>query len=122
MPIFTDIEELRDKIMAFGEQLHEFAQYAPDCGEVSVAAIGEECQQLHDSYCHLKQAADESVILLNRIANYLTPLNNNKHISADNILIANALIDALGSIFDVFENPPETDLRFGTDFSQAYPA
>jgi hypothetical protein len=40
MAIFTDIEELRDKIMTFGEQLHEFAQYAPDHGEVSAAGIG----------------------------------------------------------------------------------
>jgi len=102
MAIFTDIEELRDKIMAFGEQLQEFAQYAPDHDEVSVAGIGEEYQQLHDAYGPLKKAADESVIWLNRIAKYLEPLNGNQHLSADN-LRANALIDALGGIFDVFE-------------------
>jgi hypothetical protein len=55
MPIFTDIEELRDKIMAFGEQLQEFAQYPPDHDEVSVAGIGEEYQQLHDAYWRLKK-------------------------------------------------------------------
>src|SRR5262252_4937933 len=102
MAIFTDIEQLRDKIMAFGEQLHEFAQYAPDHDEVSVAGIGEEYQQLHDAYGHLEKAADESVIWLNRIAKYLEPLNRIQHLSADN-LRANALIDALGRIFDVFE-------------------
>ena len=34
MAIFTDIEEPRDKIMVFGEQLDECAQYAPDHDEV----------------------------------------------------------------------------------------
>ena len=103
MPIFTDIEQLRDKIMAFGEQLHEFSQYAPDRGEVLVAGIGEEYQQLHDAYGQLKNAADESVIWLMRIAKYLEPLTKHQHLSADDLSKANALIDALGRIFDVFE-------------------
>ena len=103
MAIFTDIEELRDKIMAFGEQLHEFAQYAPDHDEVSVAGIGEEYQQLHNAFGNLKKAADESAIWLNRIAEYLEPIAKNQRLSADNLPRVNALIDALGRIFDVFE-------------------
>jgi len=103
MAIFTDIEHLRDKIMAFGEQLHEFAQYAPDQDEVSVAGIGEEYQKLHDAYGHLKKAADESAIWVRRIAKYLKPLTKNQHLNADNLPKINALIDALGRIFDVFE-------------------
>ena len=68
----------------------------------SLAGRQVEYQQLHDAYGHLKKAANESVIWLNRIAKYLEPLNGNQHLSADN-LRANALIDALGGIFDVFE-------------------
>ena len=102
MAIFTEIEELRDRIMAFGEQLHEFAQYAPDQDEVSVAGIGEEYQKLHDAYGHLKKAADESAIWVHRIAKYLEPLSKNQHLSADNLPRANALIDALARIFHVF--------------------
>ena len=103
MAIFTDIEQLRDKIMAFGEQLHEFAQYTPDNNEASAAGIGEEYQQLYDAFWHLKKAADESAIWLNRIAKHLEPLTKNQHLSADDLPRVNALIDALGSIFDVFE-------------------
>jgi hypothetical protein len=121
MPIFTDIEQLRDKIMAFGEQLHEFAQYAPDRGEVLVAGIGEEYQQLHDAYGQLKKAADESVIWLMRIAKYLEPLTKDQHLSADDLPKANALIDALGRIFDVFENPAETDCVSGKIFHKHIP-
>jgi hypothetical protein len=98
-----DIEELRDQIMAFGEQLHEFAQYAPDHGEVSAAGIGEEYQQLYDAFGHLKTAADESAIWLNRIAELLKPLTKNQQLNADDLSRVNALIDALGRIFDVFE-------------------
>jgi hypothetical protein len=61
----------------------------------------------------LKQAADESVIWLNRIAKYLELFNKNKHLSADDLPKANALIDALGRIFDVFENLAETDCVLG---------
>ena len=102
MAIFTDIEHLRDKIMAFGEQLHEFAQCAPDHDEVSIAGVGEEYQQLYDAFWHLKKAADESTIWLNRIAEYLEPLTKNQHLSADDLPRVNALIDALDRIFDVF--------------------
>ena len=101
MAIFTDIEHLRDKIMAFGEQLHEFAQYALDHNEVSVAGIGEEYQQLYDAFWHLKTAADESTIWLNRIAEYLEPLTKDQHLSADDLQRVDALIDALDRIFDV---------------------
>jgi hypothetical protein len=90
MAIFTDIEELRDKIMAFGEQLHEFAQCAPDHGEVSTAGIGEEYQQLHNAFGNLKKAADESAIWLNRIAEYLEPIAKNQRLSGDNLPRVNA--------------------------------
>ena len=103
MAIFTDIEKLIDQIMAFGEQLHEFAQYASDHGEVSAAGIGQEYQQLYDAFWHVKKAADESAIWLNRIAEYLEPLTKNQHLSADELPRVNALIDALDSIVDVFE-------------------
>ena len=102
MAIFTDIEHLRDKIMAFGEQLHEFAQCAPDHDEVSIAGVGEEYQQLYDAFWHLKKAADESTIWLNRIAEYLEPLTKDQHLSADDLPRVNALIGALDRIFDVF--------------------
>jgi len=102
MAIFTDIEHLRDKIMGFGEQLHEFAQCTPDHDEVSIAGVGEEYQQLYDAFWHLKKAADESTIWLNRIAEYLEPLTKDQHLSADDLPRVNALIDALDRIFDVF--------------------
>jgi hypothetical protein len=51
----------------------------------------------------LKKAADESAIWLNRIAELLKPLTKNQHLSADDLPRVNALIDALGRIFDVFE-------------------
>ena len=79
MAIFTEIEELRDRIMAFGEQLHD------------------------NAYGHLKKAADESAIWVRRIAKYLKPLTKNQHLNADNLPKVNALIDALDRIFDVFE-------------------
>ena len=106
MAIFTDIEQLRDKIMTFGEQLHEFAQYAPDHDEVSVAGIGEGYQQLYDAFWHLQTAADESRIWLNRIAEYLEPITKDQHLSADDLPRVNALIDALDKIFDVFCRQP----------------
>ena len=102
MAIFTDIEQLRDKIMTFGEQLHEFAQCAPDHDEVSVAGIGEGYQQLYDAFWHLQTAADESRIWLNRIAEYLEPITKDQHLSADDLPRVNALIGALDRIFDVF--------------------
>jgi hypothetical protein len=43
------------------------------------------------------------VIWLERIAKYLEPLVKHQHLSADDLPKANALIDALKRIFDVFE-------------------
>ena len=99
MAIFTDIEHLRDKIMAFGEQLHEFAQCAPDHGEVSIAGIGEEYQQLHNAFGNLKKAADESAIWLNRIAEYLEPIAKNQRLSGDNLPRVNATNRCAGQDF-----------------------
>src|SRR5262249_991542 len=66
-------------------KLHEFAQYAPDHDEVSVAGIGEGYQQLYDAFWHSKTAADESGIWLNRIAEYLEPITKDQPLRTDDL-------------------------------------